>query len=66
MGRDARRVRPILVCNNMLDAGYVRVMGRTHAPCVPTSQSKARDDAKRGGNGGEHGDEELNDFSPDF
>ena len=29
------------------------------------SKSKAGDDAKRGGNGGEHGDEDLEDFAPD-
>ena len=40
-------------------------MGRTLEPSVPTSQSKAGDDAKRGGNGGEHGDEDLEDFAPD-
>ena len=34
-------------------------------PSVPTSQSKAGDDAKRGGNGGQDGDEDLEDLAPD-
>ena len=40
-------------------------VGRTLEPSVPTSQSKAGHDAKRGGNGGEDGDEDLEDFAPD-
>ena len=60
-------MRPILFrCNNILDAGDAGVMGRTHEPYVPTSQLQARHDAKRSGNSGVDGDEELNDFSPVF
>ena len=40
-------------------------VGRTLEPSVPTSQSKAGDDAKRGGNGRQDGDEDLQDFAPD-
>ena len=45
--------------------GVCAVWGETLEPSVPTSQSKAGHDAKRGGYGGEDGDEDLEDFAPD-
>ena len=69
-GRDARFERPPCMrgicggtCN--VTAGLCDVCERTLEPSVPTSQSKAGHDAKRGGNGGEDGDEDLQDFAPD-
>ena len=50
---------------HVMYGGIGAVWGRTLEPSVPTSQSKARHDAKRGGNGRQDGDEDLQDFAPD-
>ena len=65
-GRDARFERPPSMrkicgwtCN--VTAGLcAEGGGRTHRVSLQTGH-----DTKRGGNGGEHGDEDLEDFAPD-